>query len=60
MDLIMLGSPGRGDWTESEELECALCGDGERLTFIVIGRADTAVCVDSRSCVLRALAGVTV
>lgn len=35
---------------------CALCGDGsgERM-FVVLGHADTIVCVDSLGCVDRAV-----
>lgn len=40
--------------------QCALCQDDNLVTYAVVGHADTVVCVDSRSCVLRALAGVRV
>ena len=58
--LIRLGRDAPGAESETpKDPECALCRDGERLTFVVIGHVDTAVCVDSQRCVMRALgAGV--
>lgn len=35
---------------------CALCGaEGGTLVMVVVGREDTAVCVDSLACVGRAV-----
>lgn len=45
--------PGREQVAEGP---CALCGaEGGRRMFVVIGHADTVVCVDSLACVNRAV-----
>lgn len=68
MELIALSRLGRGtpavvpgpEVAVPEDATCALCSDGERLHFVVVGHVDTMVCVDSLGCVRRALSGVGV
>lgn len=57
MELIALGRPVVA---APPDERCTLCGDDGLVTYVVLGDTDTIVCADSRSCVLRALAGVRV
>lgn len=68
IEMRLLGRPNRGappvvpgpDPQTQPGAQCALCGNDALVAFVVLGHADTVVCVDSRGCVLRALGEVGV
>jgi hypothetical protein len=63
MELIRLGKLGRGmpvvvpgpEPEVPKDARCALCKDDSQLQYVVVGHKDTVVCLDSMSCVKRAL-----